>query len=125
MQKPEDRVPLVVIEMQTFARTCPQLQSLGSVVETYIVTATDLEAGKHADRAFSDPVLCGDLLGTFFFAGFGGGHILDGSPGLLKGQKSGLLDPLGDILSMVGEVLPEDITVRQITLHSTNRGQSA
>jgi len=60
-----------------------------------------------------------------FFAGLGRRHILDGSAGFVKRRQGGLFDGLGDLLGMLGEVLEEDVTVREVALHSPRRGQGA
>jgi hypothetical protein len=55
------------------------------MVEVHVVAQAGFQAGEHADRAFSDLVFGGNLLGRVFLAGLGGRQVNDGALGFVQG----------------------------------------
>jgi len=121
----EDRVDLVVVQMQALARPVAHLQLPALGVGDDLERHAGIDAAQDADQPLLDVVAGGDRAGDVLLAILPGVEIADLAPQVPRLVERGLVHLRADLLAVVAEVLQEHAPVPQEAPQPRRVGQAA
>ena len=109
VEEAEDRMDLVVVEEQAFARAKLQLQLFRHSIAMNLKLPTGFEAAQHAYQSAAHAILGQDVAGDGLFVELTGIEILYRASASLGFSQGSFLQSLSDLLHMPAKVFEEDM----------------